>query len=82
MTIGQRITCCAANCLRSLAPTAGSFASPRCQVFLKNYVDRLTFSFTAYLRSEKIHRANCIRWIRENYITFRDLELDLIVQRK
>src|SRR6267142_1803881 len=52
------------------------------QAFLKNYVDRLTFSFTAYLRSEKDSSSELHEWIRENYITFRDLELDLIEQKK
>src|SRR6267143_2675334 len=52
------------------------------QAFLKNYVDRLTFSFTAYLRSEKDSSSELHEWIRENYITFRDLELDLIAERR
>ena len=52
------------------------------QAFLKNYVDRLTFSFTAYLRSEKDSSSELHEWIRENYIIFRDLELDLIEQKK
>jgi hypothetical protein len=51
------------------------------QAFLKNYVDRLTFSFTAYLRSEKDSSSELHEWIRENYISFRDLELELIAQR-
>ena len=29
-------------------------------VFLKTYIDRLTFSFTDYLRNEKDYRPNCI----------------------
>jgi hypothetical protein len=51
------------------------------QAFLKNYVDRLTFSFTAYLRSEKDSSSELHEWIRENYISFRDLELELIAQK-
>ena len=51
------------------------------QAFLKNYVDRLTFSFTAYLRSEKDSSSELHEWIRENYISFRDLELELISQK-
>src|ERR1700682_5155349 len=50
------------------------------QAFLKNYVDRLTFSFTAYLRSEKDSSSELHEWIRENYISFRDLELELTAQ--
>src|SRR3981189_2417714 len=48
------------------------------QAFLKNYVDRLTFSFTAYLRSEKDSSSELHEWIRENYISFRDPDLALI----
>jgi len=51
------------------------------QAFLKNYVDRLTFSFTAYLRSEKDSSSELHEWIRENYISFRDLELELTAQK-
>jgi hypothetical protein len=51
------------------------------QAFLKNYVDRLTFSFTAYLRSQKDSSSELHEWIRENYISFRDLELELIAQK-
>ena len=48
--------------------------------FLKTYIDRLTFSFTEYLRnndsSSELHQ-----WIRSNYRSFRELELSLILQR-
>ncbi len=48
--------------------------------FLKTYIDRLTFSFTEYLRnnnsSSELHQ-----WIRSNYLSFRELELSLILQR-
>jgi hypothetical protein len=47
------------------------------QAFLKTYVDRLTFSFTDYLRSKKDAQSELHEWIRENYINFRDLEQEL-----
>jgi len=50
-------------------------------VFLKTYIDRLTFSFTAYLRQEKDSSTELHQWIRRNYSSFRELELNLILQR-
>ncbi len=50
-------------------------------VFLKTYIDRLTFSFTAYLRSEKDSSTELHQWIRRNYTSFRELEQSLILQR-
>jgi hypothetical protein len=50
-------------------------------VFLKTYVDRLTFSFTDYLRAEKDSSTELHQWIRKNYFSFRELELNLILQR-
>jgi hypothetical protein len=50
-------------------------------VFLKTYIDRLTFSFTGYLRNEKDSSTELHQWIRENYFSFRELELNLILQR-
>jgi hypothetical protein len=50
-------------------------------VFLKTYIDRLTFSFTEYLRNEKDSSTELHQWIRENYFSFRELELNLILQR-
>ena len=50
-------------------------------VFLKTYIDRLTFSFTGYLRSEKDSSTELHQWIRRNYLSFRELELSLILQR-
>ena len=44
-------------------------------VFLKTYIDRLTFSFTDYLRQEKDSSTELHQWIRRNYLSFRDLEL-------
>jgi hypothetical protein len=50
-------------------------------VFLKTYIDRLTFSFTDYLRNERDTSTELHQWIRENYFSFRELELSLILQR-
>ena len=49
--------------------------------FLKTYIDRLTFSFTEYLRNEKDSSSELHQWIRGNYLSFRELELSLILQR-
>jgi hypothetical protein len=48
-------------------------------VFLKTYIDRLTFSFTGYLRNEKDSSTELHQWIRRNYSSFRDLELSLLL---
>jgi hypothetical protein len=50
-------------------------------VFLKTYIDRLTFSFTDYLRNEKDSSTELHQWIRKNYSSFRELELNLILQQ-
>ena len=49
--------------------------------FLKTYIDRLTFSFTDYLRQERDSSTELHQWIRRNYFNFRELELNLITQR-
>src|ERR1700755_715908 len=49
--------------------------------FLKTYIDRLSFSFTDYLRQEKDSSTELHQWIRRNYTVFRDLELSFIMQR-
>jgi len=49
--------------------------------FLKTYIDRLSFSFTSYLRSEQDSSTELHQWIRKNYFSFRELELSLILQR-
>jgi hypothetical protein len=49
--------------------------------FLKTYIDRLTFSFTGYLRQEKDSSTELHQWIRRNYFMFRELELNLILQK-
>src|ERR1700735_1627579 len=50
-------------------------------VFLKTYVDRLSFSFTGYLRNEKDSSTELHQWHRRNYFSFRELELSVILQR-
>lgn len=49
-------------------------------VFLKTYIDRLTFSFTGYLRGEKDSSTELHQWIRKNYFSFREIELGLLLQ--
>ncbi|MFO1107886.1 MAG: hypothetical protein U1E61_01740 [Bradyrhizobium sp.] len=56
-------------------------AIPALPPFLKTYIDRLTFSFTDYLRQERDSSTELHQWIRRNYLAFRDLELTLIPQR-
>jgi hypothetical protein len=48
--------------------------------FLKTYIDRVSFSFTDYLRSERDSSTELHQWIRGNYLKFRELELSLILQ--
>ena len=50
-------------------------------VFLKTYIDRLTFSFTDYLRTEKDSSTELHQWIRHNYTSFRELEMNLTLQK-
>src|SRR5579871_2173 len=50
-------------------------------IFLKTYIDRLTFSFTDYLRQERDSSTELHQWIRRNYFNFRELELNLIMQQ-
>ena len=49
--------------------------------FLKTYIDRLNFSFTDYLRNEKDSSTELHQWVRRNYLGFRELELNLMLQR-
>jgi hypothetical protein len=49
--------------------------------FLKTYVDRLTFSFTDYLRNERDQSTELHQWTRKNYTSFRELEFSLLPQR-
>jgi hypothetical protein len=48
--------------------------------FLRTYIDRLSFSFSDYLRHEKDSSTELHQWIRRNYFSFRELELSLILQ--
>jgi hypothetical protein len=50
-------------------------------VFLKTYIDRLNFSFTNYLRSEKDASTELHQWIRKNYFSFREIEASLAPER-
>ena len=50
-------------------------------LFLKTYIDRLTFSFTGYLRQERDSSTELHQWIRRNYFSFREIEMSLILQR-
>ena len=54
---------------------------PALPLFLKTYIDRLSFSFTGYLRREKDTSTELHQWIRYNYYMLRELELGLIPQR-
>jgi hypothetical protein len=49
--------------------------------FLKTYVDRVSFSFTDYLRNERDSSSELHQWIRRNYTSFRELELSLLPQQ-
>ena len=72
---------CAANC----PPTMERGRVIRISalpVFLKTYINRLTFSFTTYLRTgEGFASTELHQWIRRNYTSFRELDLSLILQR-
>jgi hypothetical protein len=45
--------------------------------FLKSYIDRVGFSFTNYLRTEKDTSTELHQWIRNNYFNFREIEQQL-----
>ena len=49
--------------------------------FLKTYIDRPNFSFTDYVRQEKDSSTELHQWIRRNYLSLRDFELKLPMQR-
>jgi len=49
--------------------------------FLKTYVDRVSFSFTDYLRTERDSSTELHQWIRRNYTAFRELEFSLLAQQ-
>ena len=54
---------------------------PALPTFLKTYIDRLTFSFTDYLRQERDSSTELHQWIRLNYFGFRELDANLILQK-
>jgi hypothetical protein len=49
--------------------------------FLKSYIERPTFSFTGYLRTEKDTSTELHQWVRSNYFSFREIEQRLAQQR-
>jgi hypothetical protein len=49
--------------------------------FLKTYVDRMGFSFTDYLRSERDSSTELHQWIRRNYTSLRELEFSLLAHQ-
>ncbi|KWV58200.1 hypothetical protein AS156_35965 [Bradyrhizobium macuxiense] len=54
---------------------------PALPTFLKAYINRLSFSFTGYLRNEKDWSTELHQWIRGNYTLLRDLEMGAQVRR-
>ena len=71
---------CAANCPTAMG-TGRVLRISALPVFLKTYIDRLTFSFTDYLRNERDSSTELHQWIRRNYTSFRELELSLLPQQ-
>jgi hypothetical protein len=71
--------------LRGELPAAmghgGLLAIAALPVFLKTYIDRVGFSFTGYLRSERDSSTELHQWIRKNYYSFREIELSLVPER-
>jgi len=49
--------------------------------FLKSIITRLNFSFTRYLRENRDQHSELHQWVRNNYTSFRDLALNLILHR-
>ena len=46
--------------------------------FLKTYIERRSFSFNNFLRQDRDPSSELNQWIRANYLSFRDIELNLI----
>ncbi|MBI5263080.1 MAG: hypothetical protein HY852_14815 [Bradyrhizobium sp.] len=57
------------------------FHLPALPTFLKTYIDRLSFSFTGYLRQEHDSSTELHQWIRGSYLGFRELELSMLLQQ-
>jgi hypothetical protein len=49
--------------------------------FLKTYIERRSFSFTDFLRKDTDSSSELNQWIRKNYLSFREIELDLIAYK-
>lgn len=49
--------------------------------FLKSIIDRLNFSFTGFLRTNRDQSSELHQWVRDNYTRFRELELNLILHK-
>jgi len=60
--------------------TGRQFRLAELSSFLKAFVDRPTFSFTAYLRQQNDSSAELHQWIRRSFLGFRELELTQILQ--
>ena len=54
---------------------------PALPVFLKTYIERLSFSFTDYLRHERDSSTELHQWISRIYLSFREVELGFILHR-
>ena len=76
----QRV-CGARRTARGDGHAGGCCGYRPCRSFLKTYVDRLTFSFTDYLRNERDSSTELHQWIRRNYTSFRELEFSLLSQQ-
>lgn len=49
--------------------------------FLKTYIARQSFSFTDFLRKDTDSSSELNQWIRKNYLSFREIETDLIAYK-
>ena len=49
--------------------------------FLKSIINRLNFSFTHFLRTNRDQSSELHQWVRDNYTRFRELELNLILHK-
>jgi len=49
--------------------------------FLRTYIDRRTFSFTGFLRQNSDPSSELNQWIRNAYLKFREIQLNLVEYR-
>ncbi len=49
--------------------------------FLRTYIDRRSFSFTQFLRTDSDPSSELNQWIRTNYLKFREIQLNLVEYR-